>query len=395
MEYSLNIRLFLASTLIGLSLVACNGGGSSPNPLGTIGGTPTPTPTPTGTATPAATVAQSVTPAVANGVLTPTLSSATLAGLGLTSAPTISVPTGVTLPATLPQVTYSNAQPTSITTFGRKGLSRSTKQVTSLTVPGATGLIFTSFAPTSDFVLPPGASATFTYPLSTTPAVGTVYNLAFFDGNQWNADTADVGVVSGNTVTVTATSQTGGTLSANMTYAVVLYSTSAVSASPSPSASPSATPTATASPLVNGTLSIGTDTSNDTAAISGAQGSLTLPGAYTAGNLNYSLSSAAPSGVTPPSGANTVYGYATLTPASTLIFPVNSTVTASLTPPSGETVPSGNYSFAYSSDGQTWVTGIGSSSIHDSNSTVVITASNTTNDLQLTGGSVYYVAVYQ
>jgi len=266
--------------------------------------------------------------------------------------------------------------------------------VASLTVPGATALVYTSFQPASTLTLPPGASSTFTYPLSTTPAVGTQYNLAFFDGNQWNADTNDVGVVTGNTVTVTAATQTGGDLTAGTTFAVVLYSTS--NASPAPSS----TPSAAASPLASGTLSIGTSSTNDTGALSApqgsAQGSVTLPGAYSAGNLNYSITSAAPSGVTPPSNVNTVYGYAALTPASTLTWPVNSTVQLSLTAAQNTTgIPNGNYSFAYSKDGQTWVTGIGSSTINHSDTTVTLTASNSTNDLQLVGGSTYYVAVYQ
>jgi hypothetical protein len=391
LEYSLNIRLILASTLIGLSLVACNGGGSTPNPLGTTV-TPSPsasplataTPTATPTASPGTTTAQSAVTVTTGGVLSPSLSATDLAGLGLASGtqPTISGLSGLTLPSTLPAVTYSNVLPNSVSTFGRRKLST--------TVPGATALIYTSFTAPA-ITVPIGTSLTFSYPFATAPAADTQFNMAFFDGTTWTADTANVGVVSGSTVTVTTTALTSAyNLVSGTTYAAVLYSSvSTASPTPTPSATPTALPTFTP---IAGTASVSSHHPDSTSlTIDGNAGSVVLPQASASGSLAYSISPMAPNGVTALSGAGvtSVWGYATVTPGSDITFSSGATATASLSAPA---IPSGSYALAYSSDGTNWITGIGSSSV--SGSTLTLTVTNTA-DTTLSNGTSYYVALYQ
>jgi hypothetical protein len=306
----------------------------------------------------------------------PNLSSATLTGLGLASNPTISGPSS--LASVIPSglgIRYSTTPPGSISTFSlHKGRSKQ-----SATVGGATGLIYAMFTPTSGFTIP-ASPLTFTYHLAAAPANGVDYRMAFYNGTMWTADTFDpIGTISGNTVSVTVSPPAGLPLTGGTKYGMVLYTV------------PTSLDTAS---IASGTISVGTTPSTATATISGAQGSLALSGANSVGQIAYNISLAAPSGVTPPaSGVTTIYGYAAIIPASTLVFPASSTVTAALTPASGVTFPSGIYSVACSPDGVTWTNGVGTSTVIGN--TVSITASNTLADMTLTGGHAYYLAVYQ
>jgi hypothetical protein len=231
--------LFLASVLTELSLVACGGGGSSPAPLVRA------TPTPVVSATPAP-VTQSVTPAITTSgttaTVTPSLSPATLAGLGLASDPTISGPSS--LASVIPsgtQVTYSNAEPSSISTFSFKH-SRSTK---SLTVPGATALGYTVFTVPIAFTVPAGTSLRFSYVFAATPSSSLSYGMAYFNGVSWIADTADVGTIAGNRVTISPTLTVDVNFKAGMTCAAVLYSVPVPTPTSSPTVVPTETPTET------------------------------------------------------------------------------------------------------------------------------------------------------
>jgi hypothetical protein len=308
---------------------------------------------------------------------TPNLSDAMLSTLGLTSNPTISGPSSLAsiIPSGL-GITYSTTPPGSISTFSlHKGRSKQ-----SATIGGATGLIYAMFTPSSAFTIP-ASPLTFTYPLAVAPSIGVDYRMAFYNGTTWTADTFDpIGTISGNSLSVTVTPPADLPLTAGTEYGMVLYTV------------PTSLDTAS---IASGTINVGTSPSTATATISGAQGSLDLSGADSVGQIAYNVSLAAPVGVTPPtSGVTTIYGYAAIMPASTLVFPQNSTVTASLvTDPNTVTVPGGNYFVAYSPDGVSWTNGIGTSTVNGN--TVSITASNTLADMTLTGGRTYYLAVYQ
>jgi hypothetical protein len=242
--------LFLASVLTELSLVACGGGGgSSPAPLVT--------PTPVVSTTPAP-VTQSVVPTIATSgstaTLTPTLSAATLAGLGLTSNPTISGPSSLAsiVPAGVP-VTYSNTEPSSISTFSFSKQGRVTKSLAlkSLAVPNATVLGYAVFTAPIAFTVPAGTSLTFSYAFAATPSKSVSYYMAYFNGTSWILDTADVGTVVGNTVTISPTLTADVNFIAGTTYADVLYlvpvsisSPPTPTPTPTPSSSPTVAPTA-------------------------------------------------------------------------------------------------------------------------------------------------------
>jgi len=227
--------LFFASTLL---LVACGGSGSTSTPI--VSATPTPTINP-------GTTIQSVTPTITTSgsiaTLTPSLSATTLLGLGLTNNPTISGPS--ILASVVPsgaQVTYSNTAASSISTFSLNKHSRSTK---SLTVPGSTALVYTTFTAPSTFTVPAGIRLAFSYALAMTPSSSLNYEIAYFNGTSWIVDSIDNSTLSGNIVSVSPTLTADVNFTAGTTYAVVLYSVpvSSSSPTPTPSSSPTIAPT--------------------------------------------------------------------------------------------------------------------------------------------------------
>lgn len=368
----MNLRLLLTSSLLGFSLVACGGGGSTPTPLAPVN-TP---------------VTQSVIPSITtdsngNAVLNPGLSNATLVALGLTGQPLIGGPPSLSsiVPAGT-TVAYSNFTPTSVSTFN------DSRKTLSATVGGATGLIYTSFTAPSTFTIPKSTSLVFTFPLASVTS-GANYHLAFYNGASWQADTSDVGAYSNGNLTVAVKTPLDVTFSSGTRYAFALYSVSATSDAAGPTA------------IASGTTNISkTDATQVSATFSGSgtSGFLTIPVAQSIvgdGSVAYSIYSSTPTNVDPltGNGVNTVIGYGVITPKSDIIFAAGSTATAALTVSSSSFL-SGSYLLAYSTDGSTWVKGLGTYSTSGSTGTLSI-STPTGNDVTLSGSSKYYIAIYK
>ena len=424
----MNLRLLLTSSLLGLSLVACNGGGSAPAAIGTVGAV---TVQASGTT---AAVLQGAT--TANGVTTASLASivtqAQLTTLGLSTAPTVAFPSGVT-PAG--NIAISNAIPSGVSTFSvhapvALNASRSTE---SSSVSNATGLVYAFFTPTATLSLPAGSGVSFTFNLINAPTAGVNYHLAYYANGTWTADTFDKGSISGSAVTVTVTPPVAVNLAVGQTYGIALYSipnsvdagataaptttaSPGATASPSATASPRATssPTATATPTTAPTTAAttgptpaatGTVTTSTTLSVQASGGqiggatatSLTVPVANSVSNLSYSIYTSKPAAVTAPTGVTTVYGYGVITPSATVTFPAGSNAVAQLIVPSPNIglIPSGQFKLAYSVNGSTWVNGVGSSTVSGTNITLNVSNPITNVDTTLTGGQTYYIAIYQ
>ena len=358
----MNLRLLFASTLLGVSLAACNGGGNAPAPIGPVSTGP-------------------VTTTISSTALTAgqpiTTGSALQAASGISSF-TPTLPSGLASSASNASYSVSNVAPSGVPTLKVAGPVAQSVQSSS-TVANATDILFLNVTPTSTISLSGDYSVSFTFANGVTS--GTSYYLAVYNGSTWTANaTGTAGSISGSTVTFSSTFPANLSLSANTPYVIALYSiaTPTLSTSGSVPLQISGTPVSVSGSLYNGTES------------------LTLPNASVATTLGYSLSTTAPSGVTPPtSGVTTVLGYATVSPTASTSFASGSQATLTYTPTSGST--SGTYNLAYSLDGQTWVTGVAASTTSSGTTSTGTTTFNLTasSAVNLTGGSTYYLALYQ
>jgi hypothetical protein len=151
----LNLRLLLASSVLGLSLVACNGGGSAPSPTGQS--------IPTGTQSGSSTV------------YTSAISSAVQSATGVSSA-TIGIPTSAGAPAGVLGAPAA-APPSGVSTLS---LAKSGLTTQSSTVANGTALIYIPFTPSSNYTLPSSSTVSFTFGL-VSPSTSSNYHVAFYN----------------------------------------------------------------------------------------------------------------------------------------------------------------------------------------------------------------------
>lgn len=343
----MKLRSLIVSSLIGLSLAACNAGSTLPS----------------STTTTQATVTQSYS----NQAVTAGTPFSLPAAGGVT--PAITSSSGLTFSGS---VTDSTSLPANVGTFSLAGPVLQDLRTSKSTVANSTAIVYSSFTPTTSLTLTGTFGFTAQLASSSVPS-GYNYYLAFYNGSSWDATdfpNAATVTTSGTTSTITFSALTlpsaGLTLSAGTTYAAALY------------ALPSnvLNGTLTSAQQVFGTFTDGTTASLTLPTISGATGKYQVFGsaaylpsglqAPTSGTFIGGATTTASSGFTVPSG--TAFPYV-LTPSSTAVgktitlyllsatagptslkaVPVTSTsnITGSITTPAAYTLTAGqSYTFA-------------------------------------------------